>query len=322
MVAPVPTTRTLPGMALPGAAELQRLHALVPPPRVAVAKEQPAVQADPPKPGVAFLPLPAVVEPRRAVVKASEAAPGVVEPFVEDDDVDAVGPVDTARYALTPRVRRRAALSLGATSLLVIAVLLVWPSADEPASVSEPNRAAPVASAPLAKPEPTVVVSAAPVLEEPLLAPPAAPNLERIPEDETAPETDDAEARADSAEEAEEAEEDGDEPEGRTETRRQRSRRASALVSQGHDFRHRSLFGAARARYQQALEVYPGYPRAFAGLARVALMQKHGTEAVRHAKALVHARPAEASNQLLLGDAHDLAGDLRAPRMARGSEAG
>ncbi len=312
MVAPVPTTRTLPGMALPGAAELQRLHALVPPPRVAVAKEQPAGQVDPPKPGVAFLPLPVVVEPGRAVAKASEVARGGIEPFAEDDDVDAVGPVDTARYALTPRVRRRAALGLGATSLFVVALLLLWPSPDEPQPTEAPNLEA-AAAAPLAKPEPAVVAEAAPVREEPLLAPPAAPNPERIPEDDTAKGADDAEARADSAEEDEE---DGDEPEGRTETRRQRSRRASALVSQGHDFRHRSLFGAARARYQEALEVYPGYPRAFAGLSRVALLQKNGPEAVRHAKALVRARPAEASNQLLLGDAHHLAGDLRAARDA------
>jgi tetratricopeptide (TPR) repeat protein len=92
--------------------------------------------------------------------------------------------------------------------------------------------------------------------------------------------------------------------------RRARSRRASQLVSQGHDLRKRRNFASARARYLAALDEFAGYPRALAGLAQLALAQGNTAEALRYAQLLVKARPGQAPYQLLLGDAYRDAGKL------------
>ncbi len=93
------------------------------------------------------------------------------------------------------------------------------------------------------------------------------------------------------------------------------SRRASALVSEGHALRREGKLTNAEALYRKALAEYPGYPRALAGLAHLAIEREHGTEAVRYARWLVRVRP-QASNHLLLGDAQRLAGNMVAAKSA------
>jgi tetratricopeptide (TPR) repeat protein len=91
-------------------------------------------------------------------------------------------------------------------------------------------------------------------------------------------------------------------------------RQASALVSEGHGLRHDKRFAEAGARYREALRIFPGYPRAIAGLTLVAIDLGRGQEAVRHARTLVRMRPGLAANHRLLGDAYRVAGNLAAAR--------
>jgi len=91
-------------------------------------------------------------------------------------------------------------------------------------------------------------------------------------------------------------------------SRRARAKRASQLVGQGHSFRKRGLLPSAKQRYVEALREYPGYPRAVAGLAQVALALGDPTQAVSYARQLVRARPSQLEYLVLLGDAYKAAG--------------
>jgi tetratricopeptide (TPR) repeat protein len=64
---------------------------------------------------------------------------------------------------------------------------------------------------------------------------------------------------------------------------------------------------AAKARYNEALRLLPNYPRAWAGLAQVAIAQGQGKEALVWAQKLVNARPQHSAYRLLLGDAYKAA---------------
>ncbi|MFT3923715.1 MAG: tetratricopeptide repeat protein [Myxococcales bacterium] len=94
------------------------------------------------------------------------------------------------------------------------------------------------------------------------------------------------------------------------------NRQASALVSQGHNFRKRKHYAQAKARYQAALSLLPGYPRALAGLAQLAIAQNRGKEAVGFAQKLVQARPGQGAYQLMLGDAYRSAGMMKEAQQA------
>ena len=85
-------------------------------------------------------------------------------------------------------------------------------------------------------------------------------------------------------------------------------------MSQGHALRKDGQLTAARSRYLEALDAHRGYPRAYAGLAQVALERRDGREAVRFSKKLVKVRPRVSAYHLLLGDAYKLAGNTSAAR--------
>jgi hypothetical protein len=95
-----------------------------------------------------------------------------------------------------------------------------------------------------------------------------------------------------------------------------RSRQASKLVSQGHSFRRAGLHGSARRRYEEALAVFPEYPRALAGLAQVALAQGKNDEALEYARRLRKERPRDAHYQKLIAEIQSAA----TPRAASRSE--
>gem|GEM_PF-6912475 len=84
--------------------------------------------------------------------------------------------------------------------------------------------------------------------------------------------------------------------------------RADKLVNEGHALRKKKKLAPARAKYRDALVLYPGYPRALAGLVQVAILQHDGKAAVNLAKQLVKQRPTQVSYQVLLGDAYKVAG--------------
>lgn len=90
--------------------------------------------------------------------------------------------------------------------------------------------------------------------------------------------------------------------------------RAEKLVSEGHALRKKKKLAPARAKYRDALVIYPGYPRALAGLVQVSIQQRDGKAAVNLAKQLVKLRPAQLSYQVLLGDAYKVLGK---PGLAR-----
>lgn len=94
------------------------------------------------------------------------------------------------------------------------------------------------------------------------------------------------------------------------------ARKASSLSNQGNAFRQKRLLPSARARYLEALRVYPAYPRALAGLTQLALSAGAAQEARDYAQQLVKARPGQAAYQLLLGDAQRAAGDDKQARAA------
>jgi tetratricopeptide (TPR) repeat protein len=99
-----------------------------------------------------------------------------------------------------------------------------------------------------------------------------------------------------------------DADEGPADSRQERAARASSLVNQGHSFRRKGQHRTARSRYEEALEVYGGYPRALAGLAQLEMAEGNGARAVRYAERLVLERPGQLTYQILLGDALQSAG--------------
>ncbi len=84
-------------------------------------------------------------------------------------------------------------------------------------------------------------------------------------------------------------------------------RKASHLVSQGHSFRKRKLYPSAKARYQEALDLLPNYPRALVGLAQVASAQGQHRDAIALAQKLLQLRPTSSTYQVLLGDVYSAA---------------
>ena len=140
-----------------------------------------------------------------------------------------------------------------------------------------------------AGPGPEVASAAAPPALAPLVREPARPQQQApaaVQADSTAPE----------------------EPDSDDMSPRARSKRASKLVSQGHSFRKRGLLETARNRYQQALDQFPDYPRAYVGLAQVAIKQSKGEEAEGYVHKLLSAKPDDREYLTLLGDAYDAQG--------------
>ena len=85
-------------------------------------------------------------------------------------------------------------------------------------------------------------------------------------------------------------------------------------IRSGNYDRNRGQMREAQVHYLAAIEIERRNARALAGLARVALAQRNGGQAVRWARRLVEARPRNAANHVLLGDAHRLAGNRSAAR--------
>ena len=100
------------------------------------------------------------------------------------------------------------------------------------------------------------------------------------------------------------------------ENKRRRIARARKLVQQASRFRRGNRLGMAEAYYLKALEIWRRYPRAVAGMVRVHLQRRDGAEAVRWAKKLVTIQPRRSNNQLLLGDAYQLRGNLTKAKRA------
>lgn len=93
-------------------------------------------------------------------------------------------------------------------------------------------------------------------------------------------------------------------------------RKASHLVSQGHAFRKRKLYPAAKARYQEALQILPSYPRAQVGMVQVTSAQGQHREAIGMAQKLLQAHPSRENYQVLLGDTYAAANMQRDAREA------
>jgi hypothetical protein len=123
-------------------------------------------------------------------------------------------------------------------------------------------------------------------------------------------------ARADSEVEGEHDDLAGDLPTDARLSRSQKAAIADRHVGAGHRLLKRRALRAARAAYLEALRVLPGYPRALAGLVRVELKREDGAEALRMAKRLTAVQPRRGNNQLLLGDAWALHGNLTLARAA------
>jgi len=111
-----------------------------------------------------------------------------------------------------------------------------------------------------------------------------------------------------------EGEGEGNESEGLA--KKPASRHASELVSEGHALRRDNKLSKAESLYREALKVYPGYPRALAGLSHLAMQRGDGATALRYARSLVRARPQQSTSHLLLGDAYRATGNLAAAKRA------
>jgi tetratricopeptide (TPR) repeat protein len=183
----------------------------------------------------------------------------------------AVSAADTATHRFPRAPMHKAALAVGAG--LVMLTLFLWRHSGGP-TVSVAEAAAP-------KPVKVAVAPQLPKAPATITVRPSAPANSQAPE---APDLEDeSSAHA-------------------------RSRVASKLVSQGHSFRKRGLLGAAKARYEQALAEFPDYPRAYVGLAQVAIKQGDGSKAEAYAQKLLAARPTEREYLTLLGDAYQAQG--------------
>jgi hypothetical protein len=184
---------------------------------------------------------------------------------------------------------------IGGAAGVAAALLLtwaVWPSGErEPAlSMREADRAPQPAAASAPEPEPAVPPSA------------STPRLESSTPAASAP----TPAAGDPPEE----EADDDEPvdeEPPTGSLRAKALRANAVAENGNYLRTHGFYTEARGKYLEALELYADCPRALAGLAKLAIMQREGEQAVKHAEQLVGLRPGQGAYHLLLGDAYKAA---------------
>lgn len=216
-----------------------------------------------------------------------------VHAFGNDDDGDEGAPqvpIDTSRYlVLQTLARKRGALVLGVSAALVC----LWLGAVALGLLG----GTPAPSVATTPPSGKAVAAATGKSE----LPPTLPNP--------------VETRAPTAEPANQHS--SDEPPAEDDlSRRARSRRASALVSQGHSFRKRGLLPTAKVHYLGALREYPGYPRALAGLAQLSIAADEGAQAVGYARKLLQARPTQVDYLVLLGDAYKSAGMLSQARDA------
>lgn len=83
-------------------------------------------------------------------------------------------------------------------------------------------------------------------------------------------------------------------------------------IRTGNFQRNRGNLQAAEASYMRALRIDRDNPRALAGLVRLNMARGNSSAAVRWARRLVAARPQNASNHVLLGDALQRSGNRRA----------
>ncbi|MEC7521428.1 MAG: hypothetical protein VYE22_16235 [Myxococcota bacterium] len=112
----------------------------------------------------------------------------------------------------------------------------------------------------------------------------------------------------DSGAPAEEDEADDDDP--------PRGRDVARLIRSANYDRNRGNLREAERTYLQVLRVEGRNPRALAGLTRVAMSRRDGTQAVRWARRLVQAASRNANNHVLLGDALRVAGNQAGARDA------
>jgi hypothetical protein len=177
----------------------------------------------------------------------------------------------------------------------------IEPSQPEPAAavaVGEPAAAATPEAAAVAPAEPTPPASDDQVV--------AAAEPSAVAAGETA-----SAATGESVEEAsaDVAAEDVEEPSEEVDASRKAAlEKADKLISDANALRKKKKLGPARAKYREALAVYPAYPRAMAGLAQLSIQARDGKQAVSLAKQLVRMRPTQVSYQVLLGDAYKAAG--------------
>lgn len=92
--------------------------------------------------------------------------------------------------------------------------------------------------------------------------------------------------------------------------------RANALAEEAILLRERGRYTEARARFLEALALWPGCPRALAGLTRLALAEDNPEEAVKYAEQLVRERPGQGVYHAVLGDAYRAAGREQKARAA------
>jgi len=92
--------------------------------------------------------------------------------------------------------------------------------------------------------------------------------------------------------------------------------KARVMVNNALRLRRQNRLGMAETYYLKALKIRPVYPRAMAGIVRIHLERKDGTEALRWAKRIVALQPKSSYNRLLLGDAYALNGDKKRARQA------
>ena len=152
--------------------------------------------------------------------------------------------------------------------------------------------------------------TADPEAEDPESADPEAAGSESADSESENPELDSADANEAESNIPESGDETQDsEPEMDPATRRAR---VAALINQANFLRGRGNKRMARRRYLDVLRLQSRNGRAFAGLARLAISEGNGAEAVRYARQLARVNPAVAGTHVLLGDAYRLAGDTAA----------
>jgi len=87
-------------------------------------------------------------------------------------------------------------------------------------------------------------------------------------------------------------------------------------VEQAQPLEKRRKCALAKARYKEALKLYPDHPPALVGLVQLAIRQRDGKQAVSFANQLVTTQPDEVNHLVLLGDAYKSAGKRKEAREA------
>jgi hypothetical protein len=93
---------------------------------------------------------------------------------------------------------------------------------------------------------------------------------------------------------------------------RSRDEQIRHLIRSANYARNRGQLGPAERDYLRVLRLQPRNARALAGLTRLAMSRRDGTQARRWARQLVEAHPRNANNHVLLGDVYRQFGDPRA----------